>query len=179
MVVDGANGAFLQLVGLFRQTVASSQHPLEHFVQILLMHDAIFLGLYHIAIEVAVGSTLYHCHLDRKSLRLDISLQNPAKIEVNELAVAGLDQITGQHLTFFTCQWQSCGSQAFNRHQLTVIDFTNQHTLVTAGVFQLPLIDRVGPEVDQTTPADQQQQTQYRYQAQADGTAGHPDPGGP
>ena len=179
LIVDAADVPFLQIVGLFGEAVGPRQHPLQGRMQIRGELAAILFHRDDIAVEVAVGGTLHHGQLRRQALGLDVGLQHPAEVQVDKLAVAGLDQIAGQQLALLPCQRQAGGPQPLDRHQLAVVDFADQHALVALGVFQLPLIDGVGPEVDQTTPADQQQQTQYRYQTQADGAAGHPDPGGP
>ena len=140
---------------------------------------AIFLHRGDVTIEVAVGGAFHHGELRRLGARFDIGLQHPAKIEVHELPVAGLDQITGNLFAILPFQRLACGAQALHRHQLPVVDLANQDALVAACIFKLPLIDGMGPEIDQTTPANQQQQTQYGHQTQADGAPRHPDPGGP
>ncbi len=178
LIVDAADVPFCRSSAC-SETVGPRQHPLQGRMQVLGQRLAILFHPDDVAVEVAVSGTLYHGQLGRQALGLDVGLQHPAKVQVDELAVAGLDQIAGQQLALFPYQRQAGGPQPLYRHQLAVVDFTDQHALVALGVFQLPLIDGMGPEVDQTTPADQQQQTQYRYQTQADGAAGHPDPGGP
>ncbi|MNX33110.1 hypothetical protein D3C86_633330 [compost metagenome] len=179
LVVDAADVSLLQIVGLLRQGVGTSQYPLQGRMQICRQLFAILFHRGDVTVEVAVGGTLHHGELGRLALGLDVGLQHPAKIEVDELTVAGLDQITGQQLALFPLQRLARGAQPLHRYHLAVVDLADQHALVAAGVFKLPLIDGVRPEVDQTTPADQQQQTQYGYQTQADGAACHPDPGGP
>ena len=131
--------------------------------------------LLQITIEVTIGGTLQDDELSRRRTGDDVSFQYPTEIQRYKLTVPRLDQVTLQHLALFALELEPSGPQTSRRYQFAVMQLANQ-LVSLAVIVDLPLVDGVGPEVDQTTPANQHQQANHSNQTQTDGTTCHPDP---
>ena len=180
LVIDGADVVLLQRLDLIVQGHRALQTGKKGLPGAFALGNDFsgFLDGLEPAVEIAPFMALQNYQVFGRGPRLNVGINDPAEIRSVRIAVADLEQITGNQRPIFG-NGLSGRPQTRRRHFFGIVEFADQGDLPAVFIHIAQFLHRRRPEMPQAANGDQQQQTQHGDQTQPQSAGIQPDPRNP